>query len=135
MTRTDVDLPEDGLSRTLRRDLRAGRAPETWVRRALAVGGEVPLPPLESRWTLLLPHLAGLALLVGLGVAIALRPEAGNTLLRFFTHPGILESPLRLPHLSPEMILAWVSTPFLIFLLVQGSRGFPLLQRRWRRWR
>ena len=135
MSRTDVDLPEDGLSRTLRRELAAGRAPEAWTRRALAAGAELPLPPLESRWIMLLPHLAGLALLVGLGVALALRPDAGNALLRLLTHPGILESPFRLPRLSPEMILAWISTPFLIFLLVQGSRGFPVLHRRWRPWR
>lgn len=131
MAHDDSELPEDGLSRRLRRELRAERAPEPWVRHALAVSGDLPLPRLESRWSMLFPHLAGLTLLVGLALAFLLRPEVGNALVESFMREARVAAPFRLPHVSPEMLLAWVSTPVLIFLLVQGSRGFPILHRRW----
>ncbi len=97
------ELRGDPLARSLRAGLRAERAPGAWTREALAVPAlaargadaaarraraEAALPPPPSALRLVLPHLLGVTLLLGLLLAFALRPEVAGFLGKGLTLPG-----------------------------------------------
>jgi hypothetical protein len=86
---------------------------------------------------MLLPHISGLTLLLGLAIALLIRPEAVNILspesaasIGRFLKDALPSIPLSLEGFSREFLLAALSTPFLLYFLNQGLRGFPVLHRR-----
>jgi hypothetical protein len=97
------------------------------VHEALAVPGRLRR---ASLWPLLLPHAAGLALLVSLALMILIRPDLlAGTVDRLCTvlargEPG--------PGLSRLLDTACV-TALTLFFLFQGAGGFPLVRRSRRR--
>ena len=131
MRRKDGDIRDEALARSLRAALRPERAPEAWVRTALQVPTHVAVPGEPRRvsplWGIV-PHLTGVALLLGLVVAVFLRPEAlgsvGNLLKA--SMPSV---PLLFEGIPQSLLLAMLSTPVLMYVLYQGSRGFPILHR------
>ena len=130
MRHRDPEL-EDARLRTALRDALVGeRAPDAWVRKALSAADlATAVPASRSRLSLVVPHLCGLGLLVGLVIAFFLRPEAASeawTLVSKGLPSGIFFS---LEGFSQSELMAMVSTPLLIYFLYQGSRGFPILHR------
>jgi len=131
MRRKDGDIRDEVLASKLRDALLSERAPEAWVQVALQVPShEVVLdaPRRVSPLLGIIPHLSGLALLLGLIAAVFFRPEAlgsiGNLL-----KASLPSVPLLFEGVSPSLLLAMLSTPVLIYVLYQGSRGFPILHR------
>ena len=125
----DPDLHDPVLTRELKSVLSGVRAPDDWVRHA----HQIPLlagAPTPSRALIILPHLFGLCLLVGLGVAWSLSPDV--TLVAWETvRAGLLAAQDIFPDgASIELLGAVLMTPVLIAVLYQGSRGFPILHRR-----
>lgn len=130
MRHHDPELDDPKLGAALRDALAGERAPEAWVQSALSAADlAVASPPSRSWLQLVLPHLCGLGLLIGLVIAFFLRPESAAeawTLLSKGLPSGISIS---LETFSDSELLAMVTTPFLIYFLYQGSRGFPILHR------
>ena len=135
MSREEDQLREDALGRRLNAALSRERAPEAWSRAALAAPrrpAAVPVtaPEREEPWILsILPHLCGLALLVGLGISLWMRPEIIQGLLNSVAAEAARpETGQPLP--APLFMAAALLTPAAILLMVEASRGFPLV-RRW----
>jgi hypothetical protein len=140
MDREERELRNDRLGQSLRAALGAERAPRDWVRDALAAPHAgaavaprpVPAPPAEPWYRDVLPHLCGLALLVGLGLAALLRPDVFQNLAVGF---GAL-----LPALSrtradasadvarylPQLLLI---SPLILFACYEGARALATHRR------
>lgn len=132
MSRRDDIFRDEALAQRLRRALDGEHAPEAWVQRALRVPAEVSVvlgPRRVSPIAGLVPHLSGLALLLGLIVAIVLQPEALGSIgkLLMTAMPSV---PLLFDGVPHSLLLAMLSTPVLLYVLYQGVRGFPVLHRR-----
>jgi len=138
MTREDADIRDEALARSLRAALRTEHAPEAWVREALGVPSRLAEAGVRRRASMmLLPHICGLTLLLGLVIALLIRPEAVNILtpesevsIGRFLKDALPSIPLSLEGFSRGFLLAALSTPFLLYFLNQGLRGFPVLHRR-----
>ena len=130
MSHRDPELEDPRLREALRGALVRERAPEAWVHQAMSLPDLNAVSPTpRSRLKLVVPHLCGLGLLLGLVIAFFLRPDAafeGWSMLSKGLPPGISIS---LEGFSQSELLAMVSTPFLIYFLYQGSRGVPVLHR------
>ena len=129
MSHRDPELRDPALRRALRNAMADDRAPLDWVEQALAIPELAPPARVRSRLRLLVPHLCGLGLLVGLVIALFLRPDAianASALLARSLPSGISFS---LESFSQGELLAMLATPVLIYFLYQGSRGFPVLHR------
>jgi len=88
-----------------------------------------PSPAPRSWLKLVVPHLCGLGLLVGLVIALFLRPEAGSEAWSLLSKGFPSGLSFSLDGFSQSELLAMVSTPFIMYFLYQGSRGFPILHR------
>lgn len=130
MNHRDPELEDPRLRAALRDALAGQRAPEAWVLSALSAADQALAPPVSRSWLrVLVPHLCGLGLLVGLAIALFLRPEVISEAwpqLSLGLPSGLS---LSLDGFSQAELLAMASTPLLIYLLYQGSRGFPILHR------
>jgi hypothetical protein len=116
---------EDRLRRQLRGAFLTEQAPEAWVTEAL----RVPLrnTPRESMFPVILPHLCGLGLLLGLAVALCFRPDIGPAFWSLIRSAG--PESLRLPAIPGDLLLPILVTPLMVLFLFQGFRGFPALSR------
>jgi hypothetical protein len=131
----DTDIRDETLARSLRAAMAAERAPRSWVKQALTVpesvgaGGAVRK---ESKLLLVFPHLCGLALLVGLALAMSLSPDrlapAWAAVRSVLPRNIILDwAPAGI---SPEVVIAALFTPLLLFVIFQGAQGFPVFRAR-----
>ncbi len=130
MRRRDPELKDPELRAALRDALAGERAPDAWVRDVLAVTDLAEVSPApRSRLSLVVPHLCGLGLLVGLVIAFFLRPEAAFEAWSLLSKGLPTGISISLEGFSQSELLAMVSTPLMIYFLYQGSRGFPILHR------
>lgn len=130
MRRRDPELEDPKLRAALRDALAGERAPDAWVRNALSAADLAEASPAPRSWLrLVVPHLCGLGLLLGLVIAFFLRPEAASEAW-FLISKGLPSgNSISLEGFSASELLAMVSTPLLIYFIYQGSRGFPILHR------
>jgi hypothetical protein len=130
MTDRDRHPSDDALRRALKDTLGRGRAPESWVREALAVPARVAPPPAPVRkeplLVVLLPQLAGLALLLGFVASVLLRPEAFTLVL---SNLGRGTPPAALSPDAQRLLQTGLLAGLLVFLVGQGAEGFPILRR------
>jgi hypothetical protein len=133
----DAELRDETLARSLRAALSEERAPRAWVEAAMALPGRPgvsprPVPRHTPRLVVVFPHLCGLALLVGLGLAMFFAPDRMR--LAWETIQPVLPRGVSagwLPGgIAPEHVTAALLTPVLFFVLYQGAQGFPVLRRR-----
>ena len=131
MTHRDPDLEDPRLRTALREALAGERAPDAWVRSALSAVDQVAVAfPAPRSWLqVVVPHLCGLGLLLGLVIAFFLRPEAAFEAWALLSRGFPSGISISLEGFSQSELLAMASTPFLIYFLYQGSRGFPILHR------
>jgi hypothetical protein len=140
MDREERELRDDRLGQSLRAALGAERAPEAWTRNALAAPHAVrrpahrPIAPdaAEPWYHAVLPHLCGLALLVGLGLAALLRPEVFQNLadgiraaLPSFTHTRS-EASAEMARYLPQLLLI---SPLILFGFYEGARALVAHRR------
>ncbi len=133
LDRDERELRDDALGRQLRTALTHEQAPEAWVRDALAAPrrpAEVPaaLPEREEPWILaILPQLCGLALMIGLAISLWMHPDLIDALANY-VGSGVIRVEGEAAS-SVLLLVAAVATPALALLMVEGSRGFPLVKR------
>jgi hypothetical protein len=86
--------------------------------------------PAPRAWLkMVVPHVCGLGLLVGLVIALFLRPEATAEAWSLLSKGFPSGLSFSLEGFSNSELLAMVSTPLLLYFMYQGSRGFPILHR------
>jgi hypothetical protein len=124
-----MTTPDPELGRRLRNALGHARAPESWIRDALEVPVRRPLPALRPAPLLvvLLPHLAGLALLLGFAGSLVLRPDLLEALGRAWE--SILPGGA-IGSFTARALETGAVTCLGLYVLSQGARGFPALRRR-----
>jgi hypothetical protein len=126
----DPELEDPRLRAALRDALAGQRAPDAWVQSALSAADAALVSPAPRSWIkLVVPHLCGLGLLLGLVIALFLRPEAASEAWSQLSRGLPSGLSFSLDGFSQSELLAMVSTPLLIYFLYQGSRGFPILNR------
>jgi hypothetical protein len=134
------ELREDRIGRSVRAALSAERAPRAWARDALAVTARVgapartasaAMPREESRLLVVLPHILGVALLLGLGLSALLRPgllAALDGLMKpLFAGGSPSAKDIDVARLVPWLA---VTAPLIVLVLLEATRGFAFV-RRW----
>ena len=130
MSHRDPELEDPKLRTALRHALAREHAPDAWVQTALSAAEVAIASPAPRSWLqVVVPHLCGLGLLLGLVIAFFLRPEAASEAWAQLSRGLPSGSPISLDGFSQSELLAMVSTPLLIYVIYQGSRGFPVLHR------
>jgi hypothetical protein len=134
------DLREDRIGRSVRAALSVERAPQAWAREALAVPARAgasartapaAMPREESRLLVVLPHILGVALLLGLGLSAILRPDM-LTALDAFMKPLFAAGSPSAKDLDVARLVPWlaVTAPLIVLVLLEATRGFAFV-RRW----
>lgn len=130
MRHSDPELQDPRLRDALRDALAGERAPDAWVRNAMSAAEMMTASPAPRSWLkLVVPHLCGLGLLVGLVIAFFLRPEAASEAWSLLSKGFPAGLSFSLEGFSNSELLAMVSTPLLMYFVYQGARGFPILHR------
>jgi hypothetical protein len=131
----DADIRDEALARSLRAAMATERAPRSWVDEALTVParfGARRAARRESKLVLVLPHLCGLALLVGLALAMSL--SAARMAPAWAAVRSVLPGNISLDWvpvgIPPEILIAALFTPLLFYVLFQGAQGFPAFRAR-----
>lgn len=135
MKSDDAEIRDETLARGLRAAMASERAPRSWVEQALAVTERNRIRATvrrESKLVLIFPHLCGLVLLMGLALAMALAPHrlapAWAFVRSMFPRNFSLDwMPVGIP---PQVVVAALLTPLLLFLIFQGAQGFPAFRTR-----
>ncbi len=136
MDRQERELREDLLGRSLKAAFHAERAPEAWTREALAAPARKAAPVLmprgESRLLVVLPHLLGVALLVGFVLAMAFRPDIRASLQSLMAPlfaGGSFDAAELEAGLSRRIPWILAMSPLLLVLAAQATRGFAFVRR------
>lgn len=140
MDTQERELREGRIGRSVRAALCAERAPRAWAREALAVPARVGtsartapawMPREESRFLVVLPHLLGVALLLGLGLSALLRPDMLKA-LDALVKPLFAGGSQGTMDLDLARLMPWlaVTAPLIVLVLLEATRGFAFV-RRW----
>jgi hypothetical protein len=89
------------------------------------------MPREESRLLVVLPHILGVALLLGLGLSAILRPDM-LTALDAFMKPLFAAGSPSAKDLDVARLVPWlaVTAPLIVLVLLEATRGFAFV-RRW----
>lgn len=139
MDRQERELREDRIGRSVRAALSVERAPRVWAREALAVPARAGapariaaamMPREESRLLVILPHLLGVALLLGLGVSALLRPDM-LTALDALMKPLFATGSPNAKDLDVARLVPWLAAaaPIIVLVLFEVTRGFAFVRR------
>lgn len=139
MDTQERELRDDRIGRSVRAALSAERAPRAWAREALSAPARAgapariaaAMPREESRLLVILPHILGVALLLGLGLSALLRPEM-LTALDALVKPLFAGESLSAKDLDVARLVPWlaVTAPLIVLVLLEATRGFAFV-RRW----